>query len=138
MDLFDSVHDIFHVQFNGSNFYSDSSYSNADSSHFNADISSIITHPYKDFSMTSYIKLSTGEYPRHIGDIEIDSAGSADYAHVEWVDRPSFDRATQRCYEGLPVQENGTWYTTWVVRDATPDEIEAFNKSVTPLKRVLK
>jgi hypothetical protein len=27
--------------------------------------------------MSAYIKLSTGEYPRHIGDIHIDPAGMA-------------------------------------------------------------
>jgi hypothetical protein len=33
--------------------------------------------------MSSYIKLSTKEFPRRIGDIGIDPAGIADYAIVE-------------------------------------------------------
>lgn len=77
--------------------------------------------------MSAYIKLSTSEYPRHIGDIKIDPAGMEDYAHVEWVDQPEFDGKIQRCSEGAPVQENGVWKMTWVVRDATPEEIERAN-----------
>ena len=74
--------------------------------------------------MTAYIKLSTNGYPLHAGDIEIDPAGAADYSPVQWVDQPPFDHTTQRCYEGAPVQENGEWKMTWVVRDATSEEIE--------------
>jgi hypothetical protein len=77
--------------------------------------------------MTAYIKLSTNEYPRHVGDIEIDPAGAADYALVQWVDQPAFDYATQRCQEISPVQENGAWKMAWVVRSATPEEIEQAN-----------
>ena len=83
--------------------------------------------------MSSYIKLSTNEFPRHIGDIEIDPAGMADYAHVEWVDMPAFDPKTQRCVAGAPQQTDGTWYWTWTVRDATPEEIEQANKPFNPL-----
>jgi hypothetical protein len=82
--------------------------------------------------MSAYIKLSTGEYPRHIGDIHIDPAGMADYAHVEWVDQPEFDRETQRCPEGRPVEVEGVWHMTWVVRDATPEEIEQAKKWTEP------
>jgi hypothetical protein len=74
--------------------------------------------------MTAYIKLSTSEYPRHIGDIEIDSAGMADYALVNWVAPPAIDPASQRCFEGPPMVNNGMWIMTWVVRDATPAELE--------------
>ena len=82
--------------------------------------------------MSSYIKLSTNEFPRHIGDIEIDPAGAADYAHVEWVEMPTFDPKTQRCMAGPPQQTDGTWYWTWVVRDATPEEIELANRPFDP------
>jgi hypothetical protein len=82
--------------------------------------------------MSSYIKLSTLEFPRHIGDIEIDPAGMADYAHVEWVDRPEFDTKTQRCLTGAPQQVGGVWYRTWIVRDATPEEIEFANRPFDP------
>ncbi len=77
--------------------------------------------------MSAYIKLSTFDYPRHIGDIEIDSAGMADYAHVEWRDPPVFDNATQRCNETAPVLENGVWHMVWSVRDATQSEIAMAN-----------
>ena len=75
--------------------------------------------------MTAYIKLSTGEYPRHPGDIALDP--DKDYVEVHWVDLPIFDMATQRCEEGFPVNENGIWRMTWVVRDATENEINAAN-----------
>lgn len=81
--------------------------------------------------MTAYIKLSTLEYPRHVGDIGIDPAGAADYVSVQWVDQPSFDPQTQRCGEGAPVQIDGQWYMTWVVRDATPEEIARANNKFT-------
>ena len=87
--------------------------------------------------MTTYIKLSTLEYPRHVGDIALDSSGMSDYAHVEWTAEPEFDRATQRCIEGAPAQTDGVWYMTWVVRDATPQEIERANALLDPLKRDL-
>ena len=83
--------------------------------------------------MSAYIKLSTQDYPRHAGDIAIDSAGMADYAHVEWVDQPEYDRETQRCYEGTPVEVDGVWHMTWVVRDATPEEIEQAKKPFDPV-----
>lgn len=79
--------------------------------------------------MTAYIKLSTGEYPRHIGDIELDPAGMADYARVEWADPPSIDPATQRCAEGAPVLTENGWKMTWVTRDATPEELEYAEKT---------
>jgi hypothetical protein len=87
--------------------------------------------------MTTYIKLSTLEYPRHVGDIQLDPAGMSDYAHVEWTDYPDFDRATQRCRESAPVQIDGVWKMTWVVRDATPQEIEKANTPFDPLKGLL-
>jgi hypothetical protein len=88
--------------------------------------------------MSAYIKLSIGEYPRHIGDIQIDPAGMDDYAHVEWVDRPEYNPETQRCDEGAPIKIDGVmkskWYMTWVVRDATPEEIEQAKKPIDPMR----
>jgi hypothetical protein len=68
--------------------------------------------------MTTYIKLSTLAYPRHIGDIELDPAGMQDYAPVGSVPMPEFHRKKQICPEGSPVQDNGAWLQTWVVQDA--------------------
>jgi hypothetical protein len=78
--------------------------------------------------MSAYIKLSTSAYPRHIGDIENDSAGMADYAHVEWRDPPEYDDATQRYYETAPVLVDGVWHMVWAVRDATQEEIDRVNR----------
>lgn len=77
--------------------------------------------------MSAYIKLSTLEYPRHAGDIEIDPSGAADYAAVQWVDQPDSDDATKRCGEGAPEQVDGQWRMTWVIRDATAAEIARAN-----------
>lgn len=72
--------------------------------------------------MSTYIKLSTLEYPRHIGDIAIDPAGEADYAPVEWVDPPQIAE-NQIFYEGPPENVNGVWKMTWVVETLTEEEI---------------
>jgi hypothetical protein len=74
--------------------------------------------------MSTYIKLSTSEYPRHIGDIEIDPAGMSDYALVQWVDRPSFDANRQRCEIAAPTLINDEWVTTWTLTQI-PDSEEA-------------
>ena len=74
--------------------------------------------------MSAYIKLSTNEYPRHIGDIEIDPAGSADYAPVEWEDPPQFDRTRERLSEGFPVNNGQEWRMNWVLTPI-PDSEQA-------------
>ena len=76
--------------------------------------------------MTAYINLTTQEYPRHQGDIEINP--NDEYTKVEWVDMPEYDAETKRCEEGFPVEVDGIWHMTWIVRDATPEEIELANK----------
>ena len=75
--------------------------------------------------MTAYIKLSTGEYPRHPGDIALDP--DSEYAVVEWADQPEYDPAMQCCGEGAPINDNGVWRMTWVIRDLTADEIRALD-----------
>jgi len=75
--------------------------------------------------MSAYIKLSTSEYPRHIGDIRNDPMGMADYAHVEWRDPPEYNNTTQRCGETAPVLVDGVWHMVWFVRDATQEELES-------------
>lgn len=81
----------------------------------------------------NYIKLSTGEYPRHAGDIALDPNG--EYALVEWVDQPSFDIKTQCCVDGPPLNDNGIWRRTWVVRPMTQEEIDEVNKPFDLFKR---
>ena len=75
--------------------------------------------------MSIYIKLSTGEYPRHIGDIEIDPAGMADYAPIEWVEQPEMYDINRVILPEPAVQLNGKWHMAWSVRDATQEEIES-------------
>lgn len=72
--------------------------------------------------MSTYIKLSTLEYPRHIGDIQIDPAGEADYALVEWVDQPTFNSNTHRVEIQTPLQVDGRWVTNWAVVALTDAE----------------
>jgi hypothetical protein len=90
--------------------------------------------------MNAYIKLSTNEYPRHIGDIELDPAGMADYVPVEWVDPPAHDPETQRCAESPPEQINGVWQMVWEMRDFTPEELQirklAFEEIVKKLNEI--
>jgi len=74
--------------------------------------------------MSAYIKLSTLEYPRHVGDIAIDPDGESDYANVEWVDPPVHDIKTQLCMESTPEQIDGVWRMTWTVRSLTQEEIQ--------------
>jgi hypothetical protein len=74
--------------------------------------------------MTTYIKLSTLEYPRHPGDIEIDPAGISDYALVEWVDPPEFNPIRETVSIGQPSNDGAGWKTTWVV-EQIPDAVQA-------------
>lgn len=74
--------------------------------------------------MSTYIKLSTLEYPRHIGDIELDPAGMQDYALVEWVDPPQIDETRERMSIGIPVKVDNKWLTTWSIV-AIPDQEHA-------------
>lgn len=71
----------------------------------------------------TYIKLSTKEYPRHIGDIEADPAGMADYAEVVWVEPPQIDRSKQRLSPGEPTLVDGQWLTNWVVSDIPAEQL---------------
>ena len=85
--------------------------------------------------MSAYIKLSTNEYPRHIGDIQLDKAGMADYAPVKWVDAPTIN-STQCCFEGSPVQVDNEWQMVWIVRDLTAEEIEQAKQYIEKLKNI--
>ena len=82
--------------------------------------------------MTTYIKLSTNEYPRHDGDIAIDPVGLPDYAVVQWTDRPAFNAETQLCVQGSPIQENNVWKMTWEIQDATQEQLDIINKFKIP------
>lgn len=87
--------------------------------------------------MSTYIKLSTLEYPRHEGDIriehpEIQESQTGDtfpcpstYALVVPTTVPAFNEATQIAQLQAPVQVNGVWTQQWLVRDLTAQELEA-------------
>ncbi len=73
--------------------------------------------------MSAYIKISTFEYPRHVGDIEIDPAGISDYALVEYVAPPAFDPYTQRITQKPPEHRNGQWFMVWQITSIPEAEI---------------
>jgi hypothetical protein len=86
--------------------------------------------------MTIYIKLSTGEYPRHEGDIRLEHPEILEsqtgetfpcpetYAKVQWVDFPEINANEQLFYELPPIQVNSVWTMVWGVRDLTDAEKE--------------
>jgi len=39
------------------------------------------------------------------------------------VSRPEYNWMTQNCTQGAPVLVGGAWYETWVVTEATPEEV---------------
>jgi len=80
--------------------------------------------------MTIYIKLSTGEYPRHQGDVRLEYPDMGDvfvlpetYAHVQSTEPPDHNRITQRAVETPPIEIDGQWVMQWLVRDATQEEL---------------
>jgi hypothetical protein len=87
--------------------------------------------------MSAYIKISTLEYPRHIGDIWLDhpefKGKQVDgkytfpetYAIVEDVEFSSYDSSKQVIFETSPILKNGKWYKVWGVRDLTQEELDA-------------
>jgi cytolysin (calcineurin-like family phosphatase) len=74
--------------------------------------------------MSAYVKLSTMEFPRYIGDIEIDPSGMVDYADVVDTLPPSINYERETLEYGVPEQRDGVWYVTWVVNQY-PDEVGA-------------
>ena len=79
--------------------------------------------------MTIYIKLSTGEYPRHQGDVRLEYPDMGDvfvlpetYAHVQRTPEPEVTD-TQRAVETQPIEIDGQWVMQWLVRDATQEEL---------------
>ena len=82
--------------------------------------------------MSAYIKLSTLEYPRYQGDIRLDHPEIGNdfvcpdtYTPVADTEPPSFDGSTQTIEQVSPVQVDGVWLQTWIIRDLTAEELEA-------------
>lgn len=86
--------------------------------------------------MSTYIKLSTLEYPRHEGDIRLehpeitqDQTGDSfpcpsTHALVTWVNPPEIDENAQFAYQTAPIEENGEWKMVWAVRNLSQEEID--------------
>jgi hypothetical protein len=86
--------------------------------------------------MSSYIKLSTLEYPRHEGDIRLeypeiteDQTGDSfpcpeTYALVTPIQIPECNYKTQCVVELQPKQIDGVWIQQFLVRDLTVEELE--------------
>jgi hypothetical protein len=84
--------------------------------------------------MSTYIKLSTLEYPRHEGDIRLEHPDIREdqtwpnfpcpdtYALVVQTDPPTIDATEQYCYQGAPVQVDGVWRSTWEVETMTAEQ----------------
>jgi hypothetical protein len=84
--------------------------------------------------MSSYIKLSTLEYPLFEGDIRVEHSEITDeqtgdtfpcpptYAKVQYVAPYRFNPETHICYETAPESRDGGWYMTWGVRELRIDE----------------
>lgn len=64
--------------------------------------------------MSTYIKLSTKEFPRHIGDIRLDPAGMEDYALVQFPELPLLSD-NQMAYPTPPVEIDGVWRVDWKI-----------------------
>ena len=75
---------------------------------------------------TAYINLTTNEYPKYAGDIEL--SPNDIFVKVDWTDKPEFNINLQRCFETYPIEINGFWKMVWCVRDATQEEIDQDNK----------
>lgn len=87
--------------------------------------------------MSTYINTITLEYPRHIGDIQLENPDvtEADLPE-EWqlvtpVDRPDYDYETQVAYELPPVKIDNVWHMQWATRELTQQELEERIKKLT-------
>jgi hypothetical protein len=82
--------------------------------------------------MTAYIKLSTREFPLYQGDVRLDHPEIGEeficpdtYAEVAWTEPPSYDPITMRRGYDAPIKVDNKWFASWLVREATPEEIES-------------
>lgn len=84
-----------------------------------------------------------GEYPRYIGDLQID--------HPSWVEGDALPSGwtevtptelptpsdTQRVVEVYPVEEGGVWVQAWELIDLTEEEIARKNAPITVKAKLL-
>jgi len=95
--------------------------------------------------MSAYIKLLTGEYPRHEGDIRLEypeiletQTGNTfpcppTYALVVPTTAPGVDNRLQYAYEGPPQRTVNGWVMTWLIKIMSPEEIEARTQAELPV-----
>jgi len=86
--------------------------------------------------VSTYIKISTLEYPLHEGDIRLafsdipqDLTGDAfpcpeGYAPVVIPEPPNVNWAVQLAYPSAPACIDGVWSIAWNVRDFTQEELD--------------
>lgn len=93
--------------------------------------------------MSTYINTKTGEYPRHIGDIQLarpDITVSVDripddWKEVEYVAPPAsdmYDPENEVAYQLAPTLTNGSYKMQWAIRALTDEEKEQ-RKPVEPV-----
>lgn len=80
--------------------------------------------------MSKYLNLSTNEYPRHIGDLEIAGWSKNDPLPENWVkvndtDPPSVAEG-QIAVEIIPKLINGSWVQQWEIHTFTKEELDFF------------
>ena len=91
--------------------------------------------------MSSFIKLSTGQYPLHEGDIRLEhpeilesETGNTfpcppDYAKVFEPEQPVVDITKHEYVDELPPQQiDGIWTKVWEVKTLTAEEITALEE----------
>ncbi len=97
--------------------------------------------------MTTYIKLLTGEFPRHEGDIRLEHPEITEdqtypnfpcpptYAPVVIESMPTYDPTTHTTELLYPEKINGVWTARWSpVRPFTPQELLRNQKNIDALK----
>lgn len=85
--------------------------------------------------MSYYIKLSTLEYPRHIGDIWLEHPELKGqhmcpntYAQVIETTPPEYNNTTHKLILDTPENINDIWYQTWKVQELSSEEINAIKE----------
>lgn len=83
--------------------------------------------------MTVYINVDTMEYPRFIGDVQLNP--NCNWEEVLEVEQPDVLK-NQVCYESAPEFINNKWTQKWNVRSLTEEEInERKNNDIMILRK---
>ncbi len=86
---------------------------------------------------------SKGEYPRHIGDIQLEHKGfkAGDPLPEGWVKVAEVDRplvqTDELAYESFPVEVEGVMTQNWLVRGLTQEELEIRNAAKTAKEKAI-